>query len=47
VEVQTGRQKAVYWLATGNETVPFSIPLKVPPTKVTLLANDSLITTWK
>jgi len=47
MEVQTGRQKAVYWLATGNEAVPFSIPLKVPLTKVALLANDSLITTWK
>ena len=47
LEVQTGRQKAVYWLSTGSEAVPFSIPLKAPPTKVALLANDSLITIWK
>lgn len=47
LEVQTGRQKAVYWLSTGSEPVPFSISLKTPPTKVALLANDSLITNWK
>ena len=47
LEVQTGRQKAVYWLSTGNEAVPFSIPLKTPPTKVSLLASDSLMTIWK
>jgi len=47
LEVQTGRQRAVYWLSTGADAVPFSIPLKAPPTKVALLANDSLITTWK
>jgi len=47
LEVQTGRQRALYWLSTGTDAVPFSIPLKAPPTKVALLANDSLITTWK
>ena len=47
LEVQTGRQRAVYWLSTGADAVPFSIPLKAPPTKVALLTNDSLITTWK
>ncbi len=47
LEVQTGRQRAVYWLSTGADAVPFSISLKAPPTKVALLANDSLITTWK
>jgi hypothetical protein len=47
LEIQTGRQKTVYWLTTGADAVPFSIPLKAPPTKVALLANDSLITTWK
>ncbi len=47
VEVQTGRLKAVYWLSTGTDPVSFSIPLKMPPTKVSLLAGDSLITTWK
>jgi hypothetical protein len=47
VEVQTGRQRAVYWLSTGSEAVPFSIPLKAPPTKVSLLASDCLMTSWK
>ncbi len=45
VEVHSARQKTVYWLATGADPVPFSIPLKMPPTKVALLANDCLITT--
>ena len=44
VEVQTGRQKSVYWLATGSDPVPFSINLKQRPTRVTLLTSDSLIT---
>jgi hypothetical protein len=47
VEVQTGSRSAVYWLATGSDPAPFSIPLKSPPTKVTLLAADCLITTSK
>jgi aminopeptidase N len=47
VEVQTGRQKAVYWLPTATDAVPFSIPLKVAPTRVALLAADCLMTTWK
>jgi aminopeptidase N len=47
VEVQTGRQRVVYWLSTGSEAVPFSIPLKTPPTRVALLAGDCLMTTWK
>jgi hypothetical protein len=47
LEVQTGRQKTLYWLSTGSERVPFSITLTAPPTKVSLLANDSLITIWK
>ena len=44
VEVQTGRLKSVYWLTAGSEPVPFSIALKQPPTKVTLLTGDCLIT---
>jgi Peptidase family M1 domain len=44
VEVQTGRQKSVYWLTAGSEPVPFSIALKQPATKVTLLMADCLIT---
>jgi hypothetical protein len=44
VEVQTGRQKSVYWLTAGTEPVPFSITLKQPATKVTLLTADCLIT---
>ena len=44
VEVQIGRQKSVYWLATGSDPVPFSITLKQRPTRVALLTSDSLIT---
>ncbi len=43
VEVQSGNQKTVYWLSGGSDPVPFSISLKAPPSKVTLLAADSLI----
>jgi len=43
VEVQTGKQKSVYWLTAGSEPVPFSIALKQPATKVTLLTADCLI----
>jgi len=47
VEVQTGSKSDVYWLATGSDPAPFSIALKSPPTKVTLLAADCLMTTSK
>lgn len=47
VEVQTGSKSNVYWLATGADPESFSIPLKLPPTKVTLLAADCLMTTSK
>ncbi len=47
VEIQSGRVKTVYWLGTGAEPVPFSIPVKTPPTKVALLSNDCLMTTWR
>jgi hypothetical protein len=47
VEIQAGGKSAVYWLATGSGPAPFSIPLKSPPTKVTLLAADCLMTTSK
>jgi hypothetical protein len=47
VEVQTGSKSNVYWLATGTDPAPFSIPLKSQPTKVTLLAADCLMTTSK
>jgi Peptidase family M1 domain len=43
LEVQTGNRKAVYWLSTGSDPVPFSIRLKAPPSKVTLLTADCLI----
>jgi hypothetical protein len=43
VEVQAARQRKVYWLPTGSDPTPFSIPLTTPPTKVALLANDCLI----
>jgi hypothetical protein len=47
VEVQNRREKTVYWLPTGSDPVSFSIPMKVPPTKVALLSTDCLITTAK
>jgi len=47
LEVQTGREKTVYWLPTGSDPVPFSISLKTPPTKVNLLAADCLIVSSK
>jgi hypothetical protein len=47
VEVQTGSKSNIYWLATGTDPAPFSIALKAPPTKVTLLAADCLMTTSK
>ena len=47
VEVQTGSKSNVYWLATGADPESFSIQLKLPPTKVTLLAADCLMTTSK
>lgn len=47
VEVQAARQKTVYWLPTGSDPIPFSIPLSAAPVKVALLTNDCLITTSK
>ena len=47
VEVQSGNKSNVYWLATGTDPAPFSIPLKSPPTRVTLLSANCLMTTSK
>jgi hypothetical protein len=47
VEVQTRSKSAVYWLATGTDPASFSIPLKSPPTKVSLVAADCLMTISK
>jgi hypothetical protein len=47
VEIQTGRQKSVYWFATGGDPVSFSIPVKMPPSKVSLLTADCLVRTSK
>ncbi len=47
VEVETGGQSNVYWLATGSDPVTFSIPVKSRPTKVSLLTADCLMTTSK
>ena len=44
VEVQTRKTKTIYWLPTASEPAVFSIPLKVAPTKVALLAADWLMT---
>ncbi len=47
VEVQTRSKSNVYWLATGTDPASFSIPLKSPPTKVSLVAADCLMTISK
>jgi hypothetical protein len=47
VEVQTGSKSDVYWLATGSDPVPFSIPLKASPVRVSLLTANCLMTTSK
>jgi hypothetical protein len=47
VEVQAAGKSSVYWLPTASESAAFSIPLKTPPTKVTLLAANCLMTTSK
>jgi hypothetical protein len=44
VEVQTAKQKRVYWLPTGSDPVPFHIPVAAAPARVTLLMNDCLLT---
>jgi len=44
VEVQVATKKTVYWLPTGSDPTPFSIPLNTPPTRVALLSGDCLIT---
>ena len=43
LEIQTGRQKALQWVATGSEPVPFSISLQRAPTRVALATSDALI----
>jgi len=43
VEVQTAKQKTVYWLPTASDPVPFNIPSAAPPTHVALLAADCLL----
>ncbi|HLK20326.1 MAG TPA: M1 family aminopeptidase [Bryobacteraceae bacterium] len=47
LEVRTKTDRKVYWLAAASDTSTFSIPLKTPPTKVTLLGSDWLMTTPK
>jgi hypothetical protein len=47
VEVQTAKQRTVYWLSTGSDPTPFSIPLSTPPTRVALLPTSCLMTTSK
>jgi hypothetical protein len=47
VEVQTGETSKVYWLLAGGDPEPFSIPLKSPPSKVSLLDADCLMTISK
>jgi len=47
VDVQAGGKSILYWLATGSDPASFSIPLKSPPSKVTLATADCLMTTAK
>jgi hypothetical protein len=47
VEVQTAKQRTVYWLSTGSDPTPFSIPLSTPPTRVALLPTSCLMTISK
>ena len=47
VDVQAGGKSILYWLATGSDPAAFSIPLKSPPSKVTLATADCLMTTAK
>ena len=44
VEVQVAKTKTIYWLQTASDPEPFSIPMKVAPTKVSLQMNDCLMT---
>jgi len=48
LEIQAAnKKKTVYWLATGSDPIPFSIPMKLQPAKVSLLMNDCLMTAAK
>lgn len=47
VEVTTRSGKSVHWLSTGSDPVPFTLAVKLPPTKVALLSNDCLLTSAK
>ena len=45
VEVQTAKQRTIYWLPTGSDPVPFTIPSVAAPARVALASNDALIVT--
>lgn len=47
VEVESAGESGVYWLPAGSDPVAFSIPLKSPPARVTLLASNCLMTVSK
>lgn len=47
IEVQTRTGSDVYWLPTGTDPSAFSIPLKSPPLRVSLLSASCLMTTSK
>jgi hypothetical protein len=47
LEIQTGKQRVIQWVATGNEPMPFSIPVKMPPARVAVAFKDALITAKK
>ena len=44
IEVQSGRQRTLYWVVTSDEPVPFSFPVKAANAKVSLSAKDGLFT---
>jgi aminopeptidase N len=44
IEVQSGRQKTLYWVVTSDEPVPFSFPVKDAGAKVALATKDGLFT---
>lgn len=44
IEVQSGRQRTLYWVVTSDEPVPFSFPVKGGNAKVTLPTKDGLFT---
>ncbi len=47
IEVQTAREKKLYWVSASTDAIPFSIRLDAPPTKVAVALEDALVTLKK